>query len=158
MKGRKPVPTQLKVLRGTNRLDRQNKGEMQPPIPESVPYAPRFMNARAKTEWRRLIGVLLDLGLYTDCDRSAFAMYCQACGRWVIAEEHCAKEGEILTSEGGGLYQNPWRYEANKAQEQIRRMLPEFGLTPSSRARLSTPELKEQDPFAEFLNKSKSNG
>lgn len=161
MKGRKPVPTKLKLLHGTYRNDRANKNEIRPPVPNSTPYPPRFMNREAKAEWQRMVKLLMQLGLYTECDRAALTMYCQAWGRWVKAEVALAKQGEILTSKkddesGGGSYQNPWRHEANKAQDQIKRMLAEFGLTPSSRARLMAPQVHEADPFAEFLAKTRT--
>ena len=78
-------------------------------------------------------------------------MYCQSWGRWVIAERAIAKEGEILKSDEGGKYQNPWRYEANKAQDQMRKLLSEFGLSPSSRSRLSAPATPDEPTLAEQL-------
>jgi len=108
-------------------------------VPGVVPYAPKFLNAEARAEWNRMVRILLAMGLYTEVDHAALAMYCQAWGRWVVAERKLTKEGEIIIGAEGGKMQNPWRYEANKAQQQMRQMLSEFGLTPASRSRLSVP-------------------
>ncbi len=133
------MPTRIKKLAGNPGRRRLNTSEPRPPVPTAIPYAPRFLNAEARDEWNRMVNILVQMGLYTEVDRAALAMYCQAWGRWVVAERRLASEGEIIQSEQGGTYQNPWRHEANKAQEQMRRMLAEFGLTPSSRSRLSAP-------------------
>jgi P27 family predicted phage terminase small subunit len=116
-----------------------------------MPYAPKFVNAEAKREWNRMVAILLELGLYTEVDHAALAMYCQAWGRWVVAERKLVVEGEIITGVMGGKMQNPWRYEANKAFAQMRQMLPEFGLTPSARSRLSTPAAPDEPTLAEQL-------
>jgi len=151
MRGRKPKPTKIKELEGNPGKRRLNTDEPHPPVPDATPYAPRFLNADAKAEWGRMAAILLGLGLYTEVDHAALAMYCQAWGRWVVAERKLSKEGEIIESENGGKYQNPWRHESNKAQEQMRRMLSEFGLTPSSRARLSVPGGPDEPSLVEQL-------
>ncbi len=151
MRGRKPKPTRLKELEGNPGKRRLHATELRPPVPVTMPYAPKFINAEAKREWNRMVAILLELGLYTEVDHAALAMYCQAWGRWVVAERMLAVEGEIVTTALGGLCQNPWRYEANKAFAQMRQMLPEFGLTPSSRSRLSAPGGPEQPSLAEEL-------
>lgn len=93
----------------------------------------------------------MDLGLYTDVDRAALAMYCQAWGRWVEAERELAKGEMILTSDKGNLYQNPWLHVANRAWEQMRKILAEFGLTPSSRSRLVVAAVERERSLAEVL-------
>lgn len=150
MRGRKPKPNVMKRLAG-NPGKRPLNAEPQPPVPDCTPYVPRYLNDEAKREWRRIVNVLLDLGLYTVVDRAALAMYCQAWGRWVEAERKLAKEGPVLTSDKGNLYQNPWFHVANKAWEQMRKILAEFGLTPSSRARLSVGAGGQELSLAEIL-------
>jgi P27 family predicted phage terminase small subunit len=153
-KGRKPKPTVLKRLAGNpgKRPLNGNEGEPRPPVPEHTPYVPRHLNKEGRREWRRIAGVLMDLGLYTVMDRAPLAMYCQAWGRWVEAEQKLAKKGPVLTSDQGNLYQNPWAHVSNRAWEQMRRILPEFGLTPSARSRLVVPSSLEEEPsLAEML-------
>jgi P27 family predicted phage terminase small subunit len=109
------------------------------------------LNEEGKREWRRIVVVLLELGLYTEVDRAALAMYCQAWGRWVEAERELAREGMILTSDKGNLYQNPRLYVANRAWEQMRKILAEFGLSPGSRSRLSVSTMEKERSLAEVL-------
>lgn len=152
MRGRKPKPTAMKKLAGNPGKRPLNENEPQPPVPDRIPYVPRHLNDEGKREWRRIVNVLLEMGLYTVVDRAALAMYCQAWGRWVEAERKLDKEREVLTSKAtGNMYQNPWLHVANKAWEQMRKILAEFGLTPSSRARLSVSGGGKEPSLAEIL-------
>ena len=151
MRGRKPKPTAVKKLAGNPGKRPLNASEPRPPVPDAVPYAPRHLNCEGKKEWRRVTGMLMDVGLYTEFDRAALAAYCQAWGRWVVAERMCAEQGEILISPKGNHYQNPLRWEANKAVDLMRRMMTEFGMTPSSRSRFNLPGEQEGPSLAEQL-------
>lgn len=150
MRGRKPKPVAMKKLAG-NPGKRPLGNVPQPPVPDHTPYVPRHLNDEARREWRRIVKLLMELGLYTEVDRAALAMYCQAWGRWVEAERELAKEGAVLTSCKGNLYQNPRLHVANKAWEQMRRILAEFGLTPSSRSRLVVSAGDRELSLAEVL-------
>ena len=149
--GPPPKPTALKKLAGNPGRRPLNEREPQPPVPEHTPYVPRHLNREGKREWRRIVKMLVDLGLYTVMDRAALAMYCQAWGRWVEAERELAKEGPVLTSSKGNLYQNPHLHVANKAWDQTRKMLSEFGLTPAERSRLKVIMQEEEPSLAEQL-------
>ena len=151
MKGRKPVPTALKELRGTARADRGVPNESKPPVPKTIPNPPSHFNRWAKKVWREYGQLLLDAGLFTELDSVAFEMFCQAYGRWIDAERQLLEEGEILTSAQGGLYQNPRLGIANRAWDQLKRMLPEFGLTPAERTRVAALVAEEEDDLATLL-------
>jgi len=150
MRGRKPKPTKLKELAGNPGKRPLNSREPEPPVPDRAPYSPRFLSEEAKKEWRRIVGMLMELGLYTELDYAALAMYCQVFGRWVQAERALAFQELVLTGSEGGMYQNPMLHVANKSWEQMRKILAEFGLTPSSRSRLQL-KAKEEPSLAELL-------
>ena len=158
MKGRKPKPTKLKELAGNPGGRPLNSSEPRPPTPDRAPYAPRYLNAEGKREWRRIVPLLMSLGLYTDLDYAALAMYCQAYGRWVQAERALAKQELILTGAEGGMYQNPMLHVANKAWDQMRKILAEFGLSPSSRSRLQLRAGDEPSLAEVLFNMAVSDG
>lgn len=121
-------------------------------MPESTPYVPRFLCDEGKKEWRRIVGILVEIGLYTEIDRAALAMYCQAWGRWLTAEARIDESGgPVLVSDRGNPYQNPWQSEANRRYEQMRKALAEFGLSPAARSRVRAVERAEQLSLAEIL-------
>lgn len=150
--GPAPKPTALKRLAGNPGKKRLNDNEPQPKKPTRTPYVPRFLNETAKEEWRRLIDPLLNAGIYTEIDRTAFTMYCLQFGKWIEAEKKIDETGgEILTSDKGNFYQNPWSFVANKAYDQMIKMLLEFGMTPSSRSRLHVEPKTDKPTLAEVL-------
>ena len=148
-RGAKPKPTRLKVLAGTQRADRMNKNEPNPKV--EIPRCPSHLSDEAKREWRRVAKDLAVVGLLTRIDRAALAAYCQAWGRWVEAEEALRKHGVMVKSPNGYPMQSPYLAVANKAMEQMRALLAEFGMSPSSRTRVHAEPVLEDDPFEEFL-------
>jgi len=152
MRGRKPLPTAVKQLRGTARPCRSNPNEPQFPVPLRTPSAPDWLSETAADVWRELGRTLLDAGLFTVVDRYALAMFCAAAGRWIEAERRVDAEGAVLISkETGNPYPNPWYHVANKAWDQLRQMLSEFGLTPAERSRLKAAVSEEELSLAEVL-------
>lgn len=132
--GRRPKPTALKVLAGTLRKDRANPREVQPR--RKMPSCPRVLQGEARREWNRMGRRLLNAGLLTELDGSALLGYCLAYGRLLDAEEKLREYGSVVKAPGGRLGHSPYLAIANKALEQMRAFLVEFGMTPSSRSRV----------------------
>ena len=147
--GRKPKPTRLKLLQGNPGHRPLNKNEPMPRL--AVPSCPSHLSAEAKKEWHRIAPELAAVGLITRIDRAALAMYCEAWGRWLEAEDALRKYGVMVKSPSGFPMQSPYLAVANKAMEQMRGLLTEFGMSPASRTRISVQEPLDSDPEAEAL-------
>lgn len=146
MRGRKPTPTQLKVIKGTDRADRFNPRE---PTPDAArPAPPQHLSEEATVEWARVSDELHTLGLISNLDRAALGAYCQAYGRWVQAERALARmaardlaaSGLMIKTQSGNAIQNPLVGAANKAMADMMRYAAEFGMTPSARSRIAVGE------------------
>ena len=145
--GRKPVPTNLKVLHGNPGKRPLNQHEPRPG--PRLPHAPAHLSPAARKEWLRAGRFLLRLGLMTDLDVAAFATYCAAWGRWVEAEQALQTYGLMLKSPSGYPVQSPYLAVANRAMDQIKSLLSEFGMSPASRSRVDgAPLPDENDEFA----------
>lgn len=163
--GRKPKPTYLKVLEGNPGKRALPKHEPKPA--QAAPSCPRFLKGEARREWRRMVALLLPLGLLTRVDRAALAAYCVAWARWVKAEEMLAAldSGELVETESGVLHPwvtvtekgepvaTAWLRISDAAMKQMRAFLVEFGMTPSSRSRVSVSQPAQQDPYEAFRQK-----
>jgi P27 family predicted phage terminase small subunit len=73
----------------------------------------------------------------TEIDGAALALYCQAWARWIEAEQNLVRYGVVVKSPSGFPMQSPFLAIANKAMEQMTRLLAEFGMSPSSRTRVA---------------------
>jgi len=150
-RGRKPTPRSLRVLRG-------NPGKRPlPPRARTAPHVPTCpaeLSDEAKKEWRRLTKELAAAGLLTRMDREALALLCAAYARWVEAEAAIRKYGLVIKSPSGFPMQSPYLAIANKALDQVRLLLAEFGMSPSSRTRVQVaPQKDEDDPLETLLRR-----
>lgn len=149
MAGRKPLPSNLKSIKGTARKGRENKDEPRPDT--HLPSPPEHLSREALVEWGRITEQLYQLGLLTEIDRAALAAYCQTYGRWAQAEADIATEGMTVETTNGNIIQSPLVGIANKALELMHKYLTEFGMTPSSRSRVAAKKADaEQDEWAGF--------
>jgi P27 family predicted phage terminase small subunit len=150
MKGRKPKPTQLRLIQGNPGKRAINHTE--PFALPSVPDPPAHLTELARLEWDRSAPLLRDAGLLSNLDRNQFANYCQAFGRLAEAEELLQKSGLIYRTSTGNLRQSPFLAIINKCMAQIATYAAEFGLTPSSRSRIRVCDSKPDDDFARYLD------
>ncbi len=133
MRGRKPKPVELRVLHGSA-AERARAGV---PMPRrKLPRCPDFLTEQQAKIWRQTAGELYDAGLLTELDRDALAAFCVAKSRWLDAEKIVADKGAVIKTTNGNLIQNPYLAIANRAQEQMTKLMAEFGMTPSARSRV----------------------
>lgn len=149
-RGRKPTPTRLKLLRGNPGKRKINKKEPKPKL--QIPPCPKELTKPAHEEWERVCTELYELGLLSSLDRGALTVYCAAWATLMEAEASLKKKGKVqkIISVTGRVYEkaSPWVKIANDARKQMLEAAREFGMTPSSRSRVTVKEReREEDPF-----------
>lgn len=156
--GPKPLPTNIRKLRGNPGKRAFNDAEPQPKA--SIPKPPDHVQGEARKEWFRISKQLHDIGCLTEVDRAMLSAYCIAWGRWVEAEENIRKYGTVMLSpDKGWPVQSPYLSIANRAMEQMVKFLAEFGMSPSSRSRIHTGKPAEKhDEMEEILNGRRRTG
>lgn len=141
MRGRKPVPTSIRLLRGNPRKHPVNAREPKPaPMPANL-EPPGWLDESAQIEWRRVAPMLGRLGVLTETDADALAAYCEAFTTWKQATHKLREFGLVVkqsTAAGALPVMSPYVKIAHHAMQQMRAFLVEFGMTPSSRARIHT--------------------
>jgi P27 family predicted phage terminase small subunit len=145
MRGRRPKPTRLKVLTGNPGKRSLNRHEPEPE--PAVPECPAELGPVAKREWDRLACELGKLRIITHLDRGALASYCGAYALWAEAMEQIQKYGSMVKSPSGYPQQSPYLAIANRQAEIMMRIASEFGFTPASRSRISSPSPAEPTLF-----------
>ena len=153
MRGRKRTPTARRMLEGNPSGRPINTAEPKPtPAAADFDAVPTELigHEDAAAEWRRLVPSLRQAGQISVVDRSALLAVCLELDRYLTAVRALHAGG--LTVEGKwGVRPSPYIGIATKALAACNRLWPELGLTPCSRARLSTTPLSPlDDPFAEF--------
>ncbi|MEI4234996.1 P27 family phage terminase small subunit [Roseovarius sp. D22-M7] len=93
-----------------------------------APPVPRHLAPHAKAEWRRIMPQLIDRRIITKADLAGVESYCTFAGIVrQIEEERAAAGGAIDVKMFGVL---------NRAAQTARQLAAEYGLTPTSRARI----------------------
>lgn len=159
MAGRKKKPTNLKVVHGTFRKDRDNPNEPKPDPVKKVPPAPSWLDEEGRKEWKRVAKELFNMGLLTPVDMTALEAYCSVYSRWKKSEEDIDKNGLTFTyvnREGVEMKRkNPSIGIADESMKLMRSFLSEFGMTPSSRSKVSCNTSDANDPLDAFINRGK---
>jgi P27 family predicted phage terminase small subunit len=149
VRGRKPKPTEQKKLEGNPGKRAINTKEPKPKV--VIPDCPKHLTGEARAEWRRITRQLLKLGIISEIDSASLSSYCTAWATYVKACNKLKRQQEVMISDLGGMYQNPWVAIRNKAMEQIRQFSSEFGMTPSSRSRIKVDDPGDEDKMAGYL-------
>lgn len=142
-RGPKSTPTALLLIEGGKRRGGLNPKE--PTGPAGSPDMPEWLHPYAKEEWARIVPLLVRMGVISRVDRAAVAAYCQAYGRWQLAEEKFTKltkaddatGGFLIKTQAGNAIQHPLLSVANAARRDVVRAAAELGLTPAARAQLT---------------------
>lgn len=155
MKGPRPTPTVLKILRGNPGRRAINTSEPEPGALD--PRTPRELADKdARAEWRRTIVPAIATGQITAADRSLAILHCSLWATWVSQNAIAAERPHVtLNARLGSQTPNVVRGMANKTIMLIAKVDAELGLSPSSRSRVKAvaPAAKSANPLDRFLKK-----
>ena len=148
--GARKLPTELKVLRGTLKKHRENKGEPHPEL--GRPETPAALDEIGAAKWGEMVVELERLGILAKIDGAALAGFCDTYSRWFRNADRLKREGDVIETSYGTPVPHPSIAIVNRSLVLMRSFLIEFGLSPSSRSNVVTPPKKEENnPFADFL-------
>lgn len=164
MRGKKPIPTNLKILNGNPGKRPLPKNEPRPAPVTKIPSPPSILNAPAKAAWKRLAPELDRLGLLTVSDLETFTVACQSYGIWVECEKYFKQKDPDTGKPYGRTYkytnkngstneiERPEVKIGQKAIDHFKAFMTEFGLTPASRTRIEVKPAEGDDPMEKILS------
>jgi len=130
--GRRPIPDAIVI--GTE-IERVNEaGEFIDPL-TVAPY-PTHLPADGLTLWERIVPALADLGVMRDVFMPGLELMCQ---EWAIIERSnrvLAEFGDYSRGGGGQIIRHPAHDLRFAASAELRRLMEQYGLTPSALARM----------------------
>jgi P27 family predicted phage terminase small subunit len=144
MRGRKPVPTALKILRGNPGQRPLNLNEPQPEALEAKvpPELAALDDKEARKEWRRTIVPAIERRQITAADRAVALAHCLLWAEWRRLALEAAVSPTVIIGEDNRPHSNPLRRMAHQTLEKLLRVDVELGLTPSSRSRVKVTDAK----------------
>ncbi len=160
MKGRLPLPTETKKLRGTYQANKENLSAVEyAPLHRLDPPADVAQNPLAKEIWERLVALFTAEKVLTAADSHALELLCLS---WAIFKEcHRQIQREGLTVEDvrasrdaksllKTVKRHPSLATLKEAQAEFRQLLPHFGMTPATRRKVSSMKDDAGDPLEEL--------
>ena len=138
-RGPRPIPTSLKLFRGTARGKDKRRNEPRPGV--SVPRCPKDLPEEAQRIFRRLSKVLAPLGLLTVADHETFELMCLHGGLARRAAIQMANEGLTTKDERNLDRKSPLNQMLKDHSDAYRRYAGLFGLSPSARSEIDLPEM-----------------
>jgi len=158
MRGRKPLPTNVKIFRGNPGRRPLNDNEPQPG--RKAPPCPRILVGEERKAWRYLVRELGAMGTLASSDRADMMAYCHFWGVAIDAKQQLieqraaisGKDPKVIPTKSGNFIQNPWLGIANVAMRELVSISSRMGLEPSERSRLKTGNAKEiESPLSKYL-------
>ena len=150
----KRLPTELKKQRGTLRKDRMNENE--PKLPSVIPPIPTWLSEDGQKAFSELSTLLHDMSVLTQADELALTLLCDAYSEYKRAKEVVNELGatmEVTSREGNSKSViRPEVQIANQSFVRVFQLLKEFGLTPSSRAKVNAIENQGNTPDVKIEN------
>jgi|WetSurMetagenome_2_1015567.scaffolds.fasta_scaffold636550_2 P27 family predicted phage terminase small subunit len=138
-RGPRPIPTSLKIVRGTARGKDKHRHE---PTPRVISLrCPKDLPEEAQRIFRRLSKVLIPLGLLTVADHETFELMCLHGGLARRAAIEMAKEGLTVKDERNLDRKSPLNQMLKEHSDAYRRYAALFGLSPSARSEIDLPEI-----------------
>jgi len=141
--GRKKKPTLLKWVTGNPGRRPINPSEPEP-SPGKV-LAPDWLDEEGRKKWAE---VLNNCQWITSADGDVLALYCDSYSHYMKAQRLSIKTPLVKTPEGK-LMKNPAWTARNEAFHQMRSAGSELGLSPSSRAGISSGGKSQKDELTE---------
>lgn len=155
-RGPKPTPLAVKALTGARIRTAADLGDgVHPEV--RVPTMPKHLIGPARTEWKRIAPLLIELRLLTELDRAALTMYCQAWGELVTLQQQINAEMREACEAGKPDTSALWARLPSgiarpsvlvklrdDAEARTERMLGHFGLSPSQRSRVTASRASGQ--------------
>ncbi|MEM9388350.1 MAG: phage terminase small subunit P27 family [Pseudomonadota bacterium] len=157
-RGRKPLPANIHRIKGTKPRTRDQQETETDLVPVEIPDPPAFLEGYALEEWHEITPELHALGLISRIDRAALAQYCEAWGHYRTAAEELRRRVQEV---GFSAYTQETKQGTQRPSVEVdlvrkfwddaRKMLAEFGFTPSARVRVKpNPKETEDDTQAKI--------
>jgi P27 family predicted phage terminase small subunit len=156
-RGRKPLAAEIKEATGAFRKDPQRRNKAAPKADGQAPDMPSWFGKVETEKWNQLSADLKTNGVLSSDTREILVAYCTAYAKWMEARAKVKKTGlaiEGVDKEGNvTITKNAYVAEMHKFREQLNKLLPELGLTPASRQKLTSLKLDDakEDPFAKIM-------
>ena len=138
-RGAPPLPTEVKLRRGTLKPCRSLGSEPTPPKLEDF-TPPVWICEVAQAKYKVLAWQLSDAGVIKITDTDILAMYCETFALVLELTETSRDTPRTITTPNGHEQSHPIHTQLRDAQTHLIKLTRELGLSPSARTRVQASE------------------
>jgi P27 family predicted phage terminase small subunit len=151
-----PIPTRLKILRGNPGCRPLNPRE--PKSDKPLPKAPEYLTPPQRKAWQKFAAALRASKIACSLDATALELLCSAYAGYLDAAGRVAQAGAVWIaktkakddSEFPAFAYSPYYNVMNREWKKVAEMLREFGMTPSSRTKVTEIDVGDAAALDEF--------
>ena len=137
--GRKPMPDAIRLVKYQHpATERMNPDKPEYGIDIECPVG---FSDELKAAWFSLVPNLIRAGVAKEADVYALEMLCEKWVEWRTAQNKVNETGLVTRAPTGYPMMNPYYTISMQIGKELRMMLAEFGMTPSSRQRVPSEPL-----------------
>jgi P27 family predicted phage terminase small subunit len=114
---------------------------------------PKDLSPAAKAEWQRIVTILAETKPLTQADIAALVIYSTSYATYAEAQAKVEEQGSVVVGTTGSPIKNPYLAVMKESWDRLKVLLPEFGLTPASRAKMAKqepPPAPKADDFSDL--------
>ncbi len=139
-RGRPRTPTVMKIASGAARVNPGRIRDDEPKQLSDEPVCPDHLNEIEREAWEQLATVLRGMGMLSASYQQAMEIHCEAYYGYRTAREQVEEYGQVNIGRdlhgNTKIHSNPMSAELHKYRAAVRASLSEFGLGPSSKAKV----------------------
>lgn len=149
-KGKKALAPEILRINGAYEKHPERENKKAPKANGVTPEPPDYFDADELQKWKELAEDLRTMGIMSSDCREQMIAYCVSYGGWIKCRRYVETNGMV----GLDGRRSPAMTDMHKFQEQMNRLRPEFGLTPSSRGKLvSLKPDDEENPMDHLISR-----
>lgn len=139
------MPTRMKLVKGERRPSRVNYNEPEPSADAISPT--ESLDEQERAIWNARVAELADAGVLANTDCVQLTRYCQTLALYQNALAKVKQSDQVIAGYRGSPVTNPYARRCDVLNKQLTAMEAEFGMTPSSRTRVSVESKKKPKGF-----------
>ena len=157
MRGPKPKAREVQLAEGR---DQKNPHRFRNEVPKTLerePAMPEHFDEQAQEAWQFLKELLTGAKMWSATYQVTIEMYCETYSNYRRALHLVKITGQALRTESKDgspeIKRNPYSVELHRYKDELLKLSAEFGLTPSSRSRISleSGSLDSDNPLVRLM-------
>jgi P27 family predicted phage terminase small subunit len=147
-KGRKPMPDAMRLVKYSQPAKERMNFD-QPEYGIEI-QCPDHFDEKRRDAWFSLVPNLIRAGVAKEVDVYSLEMLAEKWVEWRDAQDKVNNTGLVTKAPSGYPMMNPYYTISMQIGKELRMMLAEFGMTPSSRQRVVADKPKKVSEFSDI--------